>query len=318
MARKRKGDPVHGWLVLDKPEGLSSTQALGVVRRLFNAQKAGHGGTLDPLASGILPVAFGEATKTVSWAMDGEKTYRFALTCGEARSTDDREGEVTERSDVLPDDETLRALLPRFTGEITQIPPVYSAIHVNGKRSYALARADEAVELPPRQVVIHRLEMLERLSESTVLFECACGKGTYIRSLARDLALAAGSVGHVSLLRRTRVGSFSTEDAISLEELREMGHSPELLDRLLPIRAALDDIPAISLSEAEASSLKSGQPVSLMRQSDSSRARPLIEAVRQGQDIFPAMCGETLVALVRMEAGLLKPVRVLHVQGNPA
>jgi len=312
MGRKRKGDPVHGWLVLDKPLEITSTQAVSVVKRLYNAQKAGHGGTLDPLATGILPIAFGEATKTVSFAMDGQKTYRFTLRFGEARSTDDLEGDILETSAVRPDPDALMACLPRFMGDILQTPPAYSAIKVNGKRAYDLARADQAVDLAPRQIRIDDLKVIARPSPEEVLLECVCGKGTYIRSLARDIALALGTVGHVSMLRRIKVGSFEEKHAISLEDLKTVGHSADLLDRLLPLETALDDIPAVALSEAEAARLKSGQFVSLMRQSDSHRARSLIEARRQGHHIFSALCQGKLVALTHLEAGQLKPVRVLN------
>jgi len=216
MARKRRGNPVHGWVVLDKPLGLSSTQAVGKVRRLFQAQKAGHGGTLDPLATGILPIALGEATKTMPYMVDGVKGYQFTLTFGENTDTWDAEGAVTARSDVRPSKNEILGALPQFIGDIEQVPPRYSAIKVDGKRSYDLARSGEVVELKSRQVTVDSFELIEMDADSAT-FDVACGKGTYIRSLARDLAAALGTCGHVTMLRRTRVGPFTLEQSFSLD-----------------------------------------------------------------------------------------------------
>ncbi len=300
MARKKKGEKIDGWVVLDKPVGLGSTQAVGKVRRLFGARKAGHGGTLDPLASGILPIALGEATKTVPFVMDGRKEYRFTLRFGEARSTEDAEGEVTATSEVRPDDAAIAAALPAFTGEITQTPPAFSALKIDGKRAYDLARAGETVELKPRQVLIERLELTGRPDRDHADFVVQCGKGTYIRSLGRDLALALGTVGHLSMLRRTAVGPFREEGSISLSKLEALGHIPALFGALAPVATALDDIPALALTEAQADRLCQGQPVVLTRDAPPSGA--LVRAELDGR----------LVALVRCDGVSLQPVRVFN------
>ena len=297
---KRKGEKVDGWVILDKPVGLGSTPAVGKVRRLFGAQKAGHGGTLDPLASGVLPIALGEATKTVPFVMDGRKEYRFTLAFGEARSTEDREGEVTATSDVRPGDAAIAAALGAFTGDIEQIPPAFSALKIDGKRAYDLARAGEAVEMKPRRVTIERLELTGRPDADHADFVVACGKGTYIRSLGRDLALALGSVGHLSALRRTVAGPFREEAAISLPKLEALGHIPPLLGALAPVATALDDIPALALTEAQADRLRQGQPVLLTRDAPPSGA------------LVRAEVGSRLVALVRSDGVSLQPVRVFN------
>lgn len=300
MARRRKGDKVDGWVVLDKPEGLGSTPAVGRVRRLFGAQKAGHGGTLDPLASGVLPIALGEATKTVPFVMDGRKEYRFTLRFGEARSTEDREGEVTATSEVRPEEAAIAAALPAFLGEIEQMPPVFSALKVDGRRAYDLARAGEAVELKPRKVLIERLEFLGRPDRDHADFVVGCGKGTYIRSLGRDLAVALGTVGHLSMLRRTVAGPFREAAAISLPKLEALGHIPALFGALAPVATALDDIPALAVTEAQADRLRQGQPVLLTRDAPPSGA------------LVRAELGDRLVALVRSDGVALQPVRVFN------
>ncbi|HEY4171045.1 MAG TPA: tRNA pseudouridine(55) synthase TruB, partial [Reyranella sp.] len=262
---KRPKNKVDGWVVLDKPLGLGSTQAVGKVRWLFAAEKAGHGGTLDPLATGILPIALGEATKTVPFIMDGRKVYRFTLRFGEARSTDDGEGEVIAASDVRPTDEAIRVALGPFIGDIQQMPPAFSALKIGGQRAYDLARAGETVELKPRTVTIDRLELLARPDADHADFVVGCGKGTYIRSLGRDLAKALGTVGHLSALRRTAVGPFREEAAISLPKLEVLGHNSRLLGALVPVATALDDIPALALTGTQADRLRHGQPVLLTR-----------------------------------------------------
>jgi tRNA pseudouridine55 synthase len=300
MSRRKTGDKVDGWVILDKPVGLGSTPAVGRVRRLFGAQKAGHGGTLDPLASGVLPIALGEATKTVPFVMDGRKEYRFTLHFGQARSTEDAEGEVTNTSDVRPTDVAIRCALPAFVGEIEQVPPAFSALKVAGKRAYDLARAGGMVDLKPRRIVIERLELLGRADADHADFVVSCGKGTYIRSLGRDLALALGTVGYLSALRRTAVGPFREEAAISLPKLEALGHIPALLGALAPVATALDDIPALALTEAQADRLRQGQPVLLTRDAPPSGA------------LLRAETGSRLVALVRSDGTSLKPVRVFN------
>jgi tRNA pseudouridine55 synthase len=297
---KRPKNKIDGWVVLDKPLGMGSTTAVGRVRWLFSAEKAGHGGTLDPLATGVLPIALGEATKTVPFVMDGRKEYRFTLRFGEARSTEDGEGEVTATSDARPADEAIRQALPRFLGDIEQMPPVFSALKIDGKRAYDLARAGETVELKPRTVRIDRLEMLGRLDADHADFVVACGKGTYIRSLGRDLALLLGTVGHLSALRRTVAGPFREEAAISLPKLEALGHIPPLLGALAPVATALDDIPALALTEAQANQLRHGQPVLLTRDVPPSGA------------LVRAETGSRLVALVRSDGVALQPVRVFN------
>ena len=297
---KRVKNKIDGWVVLDKPLGLGSTSAVGRVRWLFGAAKAGHGGTLDPLATGVLPIALGEATKTVPFVMDGRKEYKFTLRFGEARSTEDAEGEVTATSDNRPTDDAIRAALPSFVGEVEQIPPAFSALKIDGQRAYDLARAGEAVVLKARKVTIERLELLRRPDADHADFVVGCGKGTYIRSLGRDLALALGTVGYLSALRRTVAGPFREEGSISLSKLEALGHNSPLLGALAPVATALDDIPALALTEAQADLLRHGQPVFLTQD-----VPPFGALVR-------AECGQKLVALVRSDGVSLKPVRVFN------
>jgi len=305
--RRKKGGKVDGWLILDKPADLTSTQAVNIVKRIFDAQKAGHAGTLDPLATGILPIALGEATKTVPYAMDASKTYRFTLQFGEARATDDAEGEIVQISPNRPSDDEIRAILPQFTGLITQVPPAFSAIKVQGERAYDLARAGEVVELEPRQVLIHSIRLLARPNPDEALFEVVSGKGAYMRALGRDLAIGLGTCGHIRDLRRTAVGPFTEERAISLETLQALGHSPAAFEHLLPVETALDDIPALALTATEAIRLRSGQPVGLLHRQDRDRIYELAPG-----GMVRAMAEGRLVALTRFEAGELVPVRVLN------
>jgi len=300
VSRRRKGDKVDGWVVLDKPLGLGSTPAVGRVRRLFGAQKAGHGGTLDPLATGVLPIALGEATKTVPWVMDGRKEYRFTLRFGEARSTEDAEGEVIAESVMRPSDAAIVAVLGAFLGEIEQRPPAYSALKIDGKRAYDLARAGETVELALRKVVIERLELVSRPDADHADLVVGCGKGTYIRSLGRDLALSLGTVGHLAALRRTRAGPFTESQAISLPKLEALGHIPALFGVLAPVATALDDIPALALTETQADRLRQGQPVFLPEDAPPSGT------------LLRAEVGSRLVALVRSDGAAAKPVRVFN------
>ena len=300
MSRRKTGEKVDGWVILDKPLGLGSTPAVSRVRRLFGAQKAGHGGTLDPLASGVLPIALGEATKTVPFVMDGRKEYRFTLCFGQARSTEDAEGEVTAASDHRPTDDGIRGALAAFVGEVEQVPPAFSALKIDGKRAYDLARAGQPVALKPRRVLIERLELLGRPDADHADFVVSCGKGTYIRSLGRDLALSLGTVGYLSALRRTAVGPFREEAAISLPKLEALGHIPALFGALAPVATALDDIPALALTEAQADRLRQGQPVLLTRDAPPSGA------------LLRAESGSRLVALVRSDGASLQPVRVFN------
>jgi tRNA pseudouridine55 synthase len=307
MNRRRKGEKVDGWVVIDKPLGPTSTQVVGKVRRLFDAQKAGHGGTLDPLASGILPIALGEATKTVPYIMDSRKTYRFTVRWGESRTTDDAEGTVSGTSAVRPPRDRIEAALPRFIGVISQVPPAFSAIKVQGERAYDLAREGERVELAPRPIEIHGFRLASVDDADHASFEVESGKGAYMRALARDLALALGTLGHLSALRRLRVGPFDESRAISLDSLVELGHGPAAFRHLLPVETALDDIPALALTGDEAGRLRSGQAVPLFRKSDLDRLKDLEDG-----DLVIAKTAGTAVAIARLEQGMLAPVRVLH------
>ena len=306
MARKRKGQPVNGWIVLDKPTGMTSATAVGAVKRRMNAQKAGHAGTLDPLATGVLPIALGEATKTVSYIMDGSKRYSFTVRWGVETETDDSEGAVTSESPVRPGRDEIEAALDGFTGEIEQIPPAYSAIRVDGRRAYDLARAGAPPDLAPRKVVIEEIRLTKLPDADHATFEAVCGKGTYMRALARDLARALGTAGHLVALRRTAVGPFDEKVAISLDELGENMQSAPALRHLLPVETALDDIPALAVTEVEAGSLRNGQAVSLLRKADLDR----IAEFRDGDTVL-ATAGGRPVALTRYAAGEIHPVRVL-------
>ena len=294
--------PVHGWLILDKPQGLTSTQALGKVRRLLDGKKAGHGGTLDPLATGILPLAFGEATKLIPYIMDGDKEYEFTIRWGEQRDTDDAEGQVVATSPVRPTADAIRAALPGFTGTITQTPPRYSAIKIDGERAYDLARDGVQVEMQPRQVIIHKLQLLDVLSPDEACFRVACGKGMYVRSLARDLAIKLGTCGFVAALRRTRVGPYDLGAAISLEKLAEMAHKGDAHKALLALRSALDDIPVLHLTASEAQRLRTGQSLLIRPQHMDLVNAPVIWAEHQS----------TPVALVAQQAGAFSVMRGFH------
>ena len=256
---------MHGWVVLDKPIGMTSTHAVAVIKRLFSAKRAGHAGTLDPLASGCLPIALGEATKTVPFVVDGRKTYVFTVRWGEERDTDDAEGRVVNISESRPEAAAIQALLPRFVGTIEQVPPRFSAIKIGGERAYDLARDGETVEITPRAVTIYRLELLETPDPDHAVLAAECGKGTYVRALARDLGRMLGAFGHVSALRRSRVSPFRESDMISLERLDSLCHRAaagegNLADLLLPVETALDDIPALAVSPADAARSTGAKP----------------------------------------------------------
>jgi tRNA pseudouridine55 synthase len=264
---KKRGKPIHGWVVFDKPLGMSSTQGVGKIRWLFDAEKAGHGGTLDPLATGLLPIALGEATKTVQWAMDGRKKYQFRIKWGAETATDDLEGEITATSGLRPNQNSIESILNEFLGEITQIPPIYSALKIDGARAYDLARAGETPEMKPRQVMIEELNLLDCSNPEQADFEVVCGKGTYIRALARDMGRKLGCLGHLTLLRRTQVGPFTEKDMISLESLEELSHKPDrdeaLKGALHSIVTVLDGIPALAVMDGQAAQLRQGQKVLL-------------------------------------------------------
>ncbi|MFB9261821.1 tRNA pseudouridine(55) synthase TruB [Bradyrhizobium erythrophlei] len=309
--RRDKRD-VHGWVVLDKPIGMTSTHAVAVLKRLFQAKRAGHAGTLDPLASGGLPIALGEATKTVPFVMDGRKRYRFTVSWGEERDTDDTEGRVVKTSEARPTADSIRELLPRFTGTIEQVPPQYSAIKVQGERAYDLARDGETVELKPRPVEIHELILVEHGDNGQSVFEAECGKGTYVRALARDMGRILGCFGHISALRRTIVGPFTERDMIPLEQLealcnRAASGEGSLADALLPVETALDDIPALAVTRADAARLHRGQAVLL-------RGR---DAPNSSGTVYVTVAGR-LLALAEIGNGELIPKRVFNLSGLTA
>jgi tRNA pseudouridine55 synthase len=318
LGRRRKppegARPIHGWLVLDKPLGLSSAAAVARVRAALKPFRIGHGGTLDPLATGILPIALGEATKTVSYVMDGLKTYRFTLRFGEARDSDDGEGAVTATSAARPETQQVIDILPQFTGSVRQRPPAFSALKVGGQRAYALARAGAAPEMEERTIEINELSLISRPDLDTAELAVSCGKGTYVRALARDIAAALGTVGHVAALRRTRVGPFDETQAIGLDNLMALGHSAPAFEYLLPIETVLDDIPALALTGDQAALLRQGCAVRLLGSGgvwprDGEAGPP---ATLSDGSVVCAMEGTRLVALARIDAGALRPVRVLN------
>ena len=311
MGRRRKGLPIHGWLILDKPVGPSSSGCVGKIRWLTKAEKVGHGGTLDPLASGVLPIALGEATKTQAYAMDGHKTYEFTARWGESTSTDDAEGDITATSDVRPSRLEIEQALPAFTGRITQVPPVYSAIKVDGERAYKRARRDEDVVIQPREVDVVALRLIDIPDADHASFEMVCGKGTYVRALVRDLALHLGCEGHIRRLRRTAVGSFSIEKAVSLQafEENEGENTAALLAQyLLPGETGLDAIPALALTEQEARRLKQGMAIPILPVAQRSPFRDIVQG-----DVVQVTANGTLVALARITGGEIRPFRVMNI-----
>jgi tRNA pseudouridine55 synthase len=305
MARARaKGLPIHGWLCLDKPEGMTSTEAVNRVRRITQARKVGHGGTLDPLATGVLPIALGEATKTVAYVVKGRKHYRFTARLGEARTTDDAEGAVLASSPARPTSAEIAAALPRFVGTIEQVPPRFAAVKVEGERAYDLARRGETVELAPRSVEVDRFDLVERPDPEHVVFEVVCGGGTYVRALVRDLGAALGCFAHVSALRRLRVGPFEAAEAISLAALEQLVADDALPQALLPVGAALGDLPALALTQPQVDRLRAGQTIRV--------APGLLVGEAEPDATVRAMAAGRMVALARLHGGELSPVRVFN------
>jgi len=300
--RKRERRDVHGWLVLDKPVGMTSTHAVGVVKRCFNAKRAGHAGTLDPLASGVLPIALGEATKTVSFVMEGRKIYRFTIRWGEERDTDDAEGSIVASSSERPSQERVRALLPRFTGLIEQVPPRFSAVKIEGERAYDLAREGATVELEPRAIEIHALEWMAAPDPDHTVLAAACGKGTYIRALARDMGRLLGCYGHVAQLRRTAVGPFDESSAVTLQAFQEGSSTTDAaIPHLLPVESGLAALPSLRVSLADAGRLARGQAV-LLRGRDAPMIEGWVSISTQG----------ALVGLAEVERGELRPRRIFN------
>lgn len=305
--RKPKGRPISGWLILDKPYDLGSTEAVSKIKWLFKAQKAGHAGTLDPLASGMLPIALGDATKTVPYVMDGRKIYEFTVTWGEERTTDDLEGAVLRTSDIRPGNEqAIRALLPNYTGTILQIPPQFSAIKIDGNRAYDLARDGQTVNIPPREVEIHRLTLIGCPDRHSARFEVECGKGTYVRALARDMGRDLGCFGYISELRRSFVAPFAEETMVPLTRLVDLEAIEDEAERLSALDAflidtgeALADLPHIAVSDDQAHRLKMGNPV-ILRGRDAPLPAPEAYATARGR----------LIAIGEIAEGAFRPRRV--------
>jgi tRNA pseudouridine55 synthase len=315
MGRRKKGEDISGWVILDKPEDFTSTDAVGAVRRAFNANKAGHAGTLDPLASGILPIALGEATKTVPWLMEADKSYRFTIHWGASTDTQDREGKIIAESDVRPSVEAVKEALKAFVGEIEQTPPAYSAVKVDGERAYDLARAGEVVELKARPVVVYEAAVAEAPDADHVTLTVRCGKGFYIRALVRDIAAALGAEGHVSALRRTQVGTFSEAESISLDALKDLSHKGAASECLKPVETALADIPALAINGEDAFRLKQGRPIVLLPyvvEDLRAKFRPRTIAGVDASRAAVALCEGRAVALGDVRAGRFKPTRVFH------
>ena len=297
-APKKQRADVHGWIALDNPLGMTSTHAVAVVRRLLNAKKAGHAGTLDPLASGLLPLAFGEATKTVPYVVDGEKAYRFTVTFGIETDTDDSEGRIVSQSEARPTEQQILAALPKFTGAITQVPPRYSAIKIDGERAYDLARGGEAVELQPRIVEIHTLTLRSFDGQSAVL-EAECGKGTYVRAIARELGRALGCFGYVTALRRTRVGPFTEADAVTLPSLEADVFAPAAA--LKSVDTGLRELVEVPVGGDAPMRLRRGQSIIL-------RGR---DAPAEGEIVYATNAGQ-VIAIGTVERGELVPNRVFN------
>ncbi len=295
---------VHGWIILDKAVGETSTGAVGAIKRIFRAKKVGHAGTLDPLASGVLPIALGEATKTVPFVMDGRKIYRFTVRWGIETDTDDAEGRSMQNSDLRPDRNSVLALLPEFTGAIEQTPPRFSALKINGERAYDLARAGEDVDLASREIEVHSLRLVSSPEAEHSVFEVECGKGTYVRALARDMGRRLGCFGHVTNLRRTMVGLFDEQRAISIDALKKISEQEGeagLTPVLLPVEAGFGSLPALNVSSNDAQRLTQGQPV-LLRGRDAPIIEGLVSVSAQG----------ALIALAEVEHGSLKPKRIFN------
>lgn len=315
MARKR-GRDIDGWLILDKPLGPTSTKMVNQLLHYFDARKAGHGGTLDPLATGILPIAFGRATATIPYIMDATKRYHFTLKFGESRTTDDGEGEPLAFSDYRPSDEEIRAALPQFCGNVMQIPPVFSALRVGGKRAYDLARAGMPPQLPARPVRIDSVELIERPDKDHAVFEVQSGKGVYMRSLARDIALSCGTVGYITILRRLQCGPFNLSQAYTLDEIlldksSESGDKSETLPvPLLEVATALADIPALAVTRAEGKALICGQTLEVSSWSGASLYGP--ETFAEAEALWRVVLEGHVIGLCRLDEGRLKAVRMLE------
>lgn len=316
MSRRKKGEDVSGWVVLDKPEEMTSTHAVSAIKRIFNANKAGHAGTLDPLASGILPIALGEATKTVPWLMEAEKTYLFTIKWGVSTQTQDREGAPVATSEVRPTPDQVAGALEGFIGEIEQVPPQFSAVKVDGERAYDIARSGEAVELEPRTVVVHEAELVGTEAPDLATLKVRSGKGFYIRALVRDLAAKLGAEGHVWRLRRTAVGPFTEAGSVTLDELQLLGQKGTASERLNPVETALADIPALAINGEDAFKLRQGRPIVLLPHVVEALKPKFRDRTVAGQDASRAALAlfqGKAVALGDVRAGRFKPTRVFHI-----
>lgn len=310
--RRKKGRPISGWLCLDKPMGMTSTAAVAFVKRVTQAQKVGHGGTLDPLATGVLPIAMGEATKTVAFVMDGEKQYRFTMKLGAATATDDSEGEIIETSDARPGDGDIEAALPDYIGSIQQVPPSFAAVKVAGERAYDIARRGETVELEARTVQVRDLAIVERPDDDHVVLDLTCGKGTYVRAIARDLGRQLGCLGHVTALRRTKVGAFEADDAVSPETLERLIRDDAFPQVLRPLKDALSGLPSLALTEPQAERLRAGQSI---RVAPHMVKGPGVQGDGEDEDTtIRAMASGDVVALARLSGEELSPVRVFNLR----
>jgi tRNA pseudouridine55 synthase len=298
MARRKKGRDIHGWVIVDKPAGISSNDVVGKVRWAFDAKKAGHAGTLDPEATGVLAVALGEATKTVPFVTDALKAYQFTVRLGQATNTDDAEGEVIQTSDIRPTDDEIKSELGAFVGDIMQVPPKFSAVKIDGQRAYKLARDGEDITMNARELYVDSLDFIARDDADHVTLEMVCGKGGYVRAIARDLGEALGCHGHVRNLRRTWSGPFDASDGLTLDQVQELAKTPELDDHIKPLEIGLEDLPELPCSADGATKLKNGNPGMVMA-SD----------VEYGDEAWASYQGQA-IAVGRYKAGELHPSRV--------
>ena len=302
---------INGWVIVDKQIGVTSRQVVTKISKTLNLKKVGHGGTLDPLATGVLPIAIGEATKVISFIQDKKKRYSFTIKWGESTETDDKEGKILEKSDCRPTQEEITKTLSYFVGNILQKPPIYSAIKINGQRSYKLARKNIQIDHKYRPVKIYDLILKNIININSAEFEVKCGKGTYVRSLARDIAEQLNTKGHIISLRRLSVGPFDEKDTIFIDFSKKIIHSPSILNKILPIKNVLDDIPALFLNEAETRRVQQGQKIKL----NSLQFIKEFEVMHPNYDEFDKVCAikdENLVALIKIEDGILRPSRIIN------
>ena len=308
---KTKSNKISGWIILDKQSGITSRQALSKISKIFNFDKIGHGGTLDPLATGVLPIALGEATKLISFIQNKKKKYSFTIRWGQATDTDDCEGKIIEKSNSRPNKDEIQNALVSFTGKIYQTPPNFSAIKINGVRSYNLARKNISVSHKPRQIEVYEFNLKNILTTDSAEFEVVCGKGTYIRSLARDLAEKLNTKGHVTELRRHYVGNFDEKNKIFIDFSKEIIHSPSFLNKIIPIEKVLDDIPALFLTETEAIKLRQGQKMGLNSLKFNDNFIKKYPNHQKFERVY-TVSNKKLVALIEIKNGLVKPKRIFN------